>query len=417
MSKYKFLIVQDGIALDKYVEKKFNKYFTYRDISSNMKGNFINFVGFIFTKNKALVSFPKHFFTKKELKNINQNPNNLDSYLSILYSVIQKCMSSNNNRLEQVRQELNQSYPFEPFLKIYRYYQTYGLFTREKKISKFGTYGKILWKDTFKKSPMLINQGNLLFWPPVVREYISDYVFISKCMAYVINNTIEKFRFIFNFKRVNLEYRDINLMNHKKIIDKLRRIKQHLFKDIHLELIDDLIAFFIRETYSGDQLAIKIYSFYLIWEEMVNYYLNNYFLTVDVNNDELIFTKTSERKNNFQRQVFELDARRNIRGFKTYKIIPDYYYDTEDSRYIFDAKYYTTINELDYKQLSYYLLLKNYQNENQRKIYNALILPTAQEQFKKIHFHLDNLFIRNNEELKILEYYLNMQEITKLYIR
>src|SRR5690625_92820 len=336
MSRYNYIIVQDGYELENHFEKKFAKFFTYRDIITNVGGNFVNFVGFIFTKNDALVSFPKHFFTKKDIKKINQNPIGLDSYLSILYKVIQKCMKSNNNRLFQVRQELNQSYPFEQFLNIHQYYQTYGLFTREKELKKSGTNGKILWKDTFKKSPLIINKGNLLYWPPIIREYTSDYEFVSKCMAYVINKTIDKFSFLFKFNRVSLEYRDLIFMNRDKIIEKLKRVKQQMFKDIHLKLIDDLISFFMNETHTGNRLEIKMYSFNLIWEEMVGHYLNNYFLTIDDKNDELIFTQTGDRKNNFRKHSFDLDVRKDIKGLKTYKIIPDFYFDKDERRYIFD---------------------------------------------------------------------------------
>nr|WP_263327106.1 hypothetical protein [Neobacillus sp. Marseille-Q6967] len=414
MSDYKYTIVQDGTLLKSDIQEKYNRYFTYRDIKSNSEGDYFNFVGFIFTEEEALVSFPKHFFSEEDL--INKKTLNIDTYLDLLFRLIQKCMSRNNKRLFQVKQEINKSYPFEPFFKIYEYYQKYGLFTQEREIKKFGQYGKILWKDTFNKSPMVINQGNLLFMPPVVQKRVTDYVFISKCMAYVINTTIDKFHFLFNLPRVNLEYRDINFNNSEKIIESLKEIKQFLFKDIHLRLIEDLTTYFNNENRGSKHIEIKIYSFHLIWEEMIKSYLNKYFSKIDDENEEIFFENTGDKKHNFQKREFELDSRRKIKGLKTYKIEPDYYFEEGENKYIFDAKYYTEINKLDYKQISYYFLLKNYENDMKLKIYNALILPTSEPNMKNVHFHLDKEYCEAEEEFKILEYYLNMQRMIQIYL-
>ncbi|WP_077212408.1 LlaJI family restriction endonuclease [Bacillus dakarensis] len=414
MSDYKYTIVQDGTLLKSEIEKIYNGYFTYRDIKSNNEGDYFNFVGFIFTEDEALVSFPKHFFSEKDI--INKSSLNIDKYLNLLFRLIQKCMTNNNKRLVQVNQEINKSYPFEPFYKIYEYYQRYGLFTQEREIKKFGQYGKILWKDTFNKSPIVINHGNILFMPPVIQKRVTDYVFISKCMAYVINSTIDKFHFLFNLPRVNLEYRDINFTNSDRIIGSLKNVKQFLFKDIHLQLIEDLIAYFNNENRGSKHIEIKIYSFHLIWEEMVRNYLNKYFLEIDDENEELIFESTGDQKHNLLKREFELDRRRKIKGLKTYKIEPDFYFEERDKKYIFDAKYFTEINKLDYKQISYYFLLKNYENDLKLKIYNGLILPTSEPNMKKVHFNLDKEFSEAEEEFKIVEYYLNMQKLMQIYL-
>ncbi|WHX66059.1 hypothetical protein QNH26_20680 [Peribacillus frigoritolerans] len=416
MSNYKYTIVQDGTLLKKDIEKKYKSYFTYRDIKSSNKGDYFNFVGFIFTEQETLVSFPKHFFSEEDLSEINKNPLNLDTYLELLFKIIQKSMSSKNKRLFQVKQEINKSYPFEAFFNIYQYYQKYGLFTQEREIKKFGYNGKVLWKDTFNKSPLVINNGNLLFMPPMVRMRVTDYVFISKCMTYVINTTIDKFHFLFKLPRVSLEYKDIDFNNSEKIIKNLMQIKQYHFKDIHLRLIEDLIVYFKNQNHGNKHLEIKIYSFHLIWEDMIKDYLNKYFSKINDDNEEIIFENTGDKKHNFQKREFELDSRRNIKALKTYKIEPDYYFKDGKNKYIFDAKYYTEVKKLDYKQITYYFLLKNFENDRKLKIYNALILPTSESGIKNIHFDLDEEFCEVDEEFKIVEYYLNMQSIIQIYL-
>lgn len=311
-------------------------------------------------------------------------------------------------------EEINKSYPFESFLNIYQYYQKYGLFTKEREIKKFGYNGKILWKDTFNKSPMVINQGNILFMPTVIKKGVTGYVFVSKCMAYVINNTINKCHFIFDMPRVHLEYRDMDFTNSEKIISLLSQIKSSLFKDIHRRLIEDLITYFRHENRGNTHLQIKIYNFNLIWEDMINVYLNKYFLKIG-GDGELIFDSTSGKINDFKKGKFQLDSRRDETS--TYRIEPDYYYNEGKCRYIFDAKYYSRIESLDYKQISYYFLLRYIDNENNDELitYNALILPTSGPQIKKVHFELDKAFNRN-KEFRIIEHYLNVREIIRSYL-
>lgn len=417
MKNYKYTIIQDGTILKNDIKEKFNRFMAYRDVRSNKKGDYVNFVGFILTNNDALISFPKHFFSEKELIKINQSPENIDLYTNMLYKIIQISISSNNVRLLQVRQELNQFYPFNAFLRVYEYYIKYGLFTRKNEVKELGYNGKILWKDTLRKSPLIINEGNILYWPPVIQKYTNDYVFVTKCMTYVINSTINRFPFLLKFHQIPFEYGDVNFKNRKNTIRKLNSIKQYLFKDIHIQLVDNLIRFFMSDSHIGTHLEIKIYSFHLIWEELIGHYLNKYFLTMRDTDGEIIFSKSNDRENDFQEREFDLDARRKIKGMKTYKIKPDYYFDTEAARYIFDAKYYTAINELDYKQISYYFLLKWYQNECQNKgIYNILFLPTSGLSERNIHFQLDNEYSEVHEDFKILECYLNMQEMIKTYL-
>lgn len=110
-----------------------------------------------------------------------------------------------------------------------------------------------------------------------------------------------------------------------------------------------------------------------------------------------------------------MDRRRDQTS--TYRIEPDYYYNEGKCRYIFDAKYYSRIESLDYKQISYYFLLRYIDNENNDELitYNALILPTSGPQIKRVHFDLDKVF-NLNEEFRVIEYYLNVKEIIRSYL-
>lgn len=81
------------------------------------------------------------------------------------------------------------------------------------------------------------------------------------------------------------------------------QIKQYHFKDIHLRLIEDLIVYFKNQNHGNKHLEIKIYSFHLIWEDMIKDYLNKYFSKINDDNEEIIFENTGDKKHNFQKRV------------------------------------------------------------------------------------------------------------------
>lgn len=414
MHNLKYTVVQDGLLLKDEVKNKFNNLFDYRDIRANNNGDYINFVGFILMKDEILVSFPKHYFSLDELSQINRSEMDIDHDINNIFSLIQKSIGKGGRYLFEVNKEINNSYPFDAFIRVYEYYKNYGFFSEDKELRKFGYNGKISWKDTFSKSPIVINNGNLLYMPPVIKKRVTDYVFISKCMSYVINSTLTKFPFIFKFPLVNLEYRDIDFTNTEKIMEMLFKIRNRIFKDIDVQLLDSLITYFKYDNKGKNYLQVKIYHFNLLWEEMVRKYLNDFFQEVS-SEGLLVFDESSKHNNNFQKLTFKLDNRE--KDMDTYKIEPDYYYDDGTTKFIFDAKYYNQIDSLNYKQLSYYFLLRNLDMENRdiELVHNVMILPTAEKEVIRLHFDMKKEANRG-QEFKMYEYYLNMKKTLRYYL-
>lgn len=420
-------IIQDGALLESDVKQKFGSLFNYRDISGKEKGDYINFVGFIISEDNILVSFPKHFISEDQKDYLTQEPIKLREYMNLLFQTILKYSQKNNEKHIGVKNDLNAGYPFQSFFEIYDYYKKYGLFTNEREIKHFGYQGNISWKDSLRKSPIVINNNNILYIPLVIKNKVHDYVFISKCMAYVINSTIDRFSVFLNLNKVPLDVNDIDFNNRDFIISTLRKLKHSLFKDIHKRLIDNLIVFFEKEKHGTNSIQIKIYTFNLIWEDLVNDFLNKYFLKIDPSTNDIIFRK-AETYNSFHKPTIYPDNidKGKIKGednFLGYSLQPDSYFIKDNCRYIFDAKYYQNIKSLNYKQISYYFLLKWYEsNINSEgiktpvKTYNALILPTETEYKREMHFSLNTDFNEDEEEFIIIEYYLNVINLMKSYV-
>lgn len=431
MHRVKKYIIQEGQVIPSHIEALFEECFEYNDIQTYGRENYCQFTGFIIQRDKMLVSFPKHYFAKPQIEkgDFLGTTYELNDHLNLLFSTIRKATLKKSERAIGINQDVNSHYPFEAFFYVYNYYKLYGLYTNELERHKLSYSGKISWKKTLEKSPMVISENNLLYLPMVVKKRYNEHVFLTKCMAYVIDNTIDRFSIFLKLERTEFEYRDINFNNKQLILNRLREISQTIFKDIDKGLIRYLISYFENDGYSSDQIQIKLHSFNLIWEDMVETYLNKYFLYVESEgqNQRLVFsTEVNDMKYNFKKEFFYPD----IRGLKGHRLEPDHYSNYKGNIYLFDSKYYNEVKGLDYKQVAYYFLLANRKvHSDSNKIYNALILPTKKDSSlssNKKHFMYDQNFTvdsqvgykpKSDQDIGFIihECYLDIQKVMRNY--
>lgn len=425
MLSSEWFIIQEGSILSEGTYKLFKDDFEIGDIGLKENSAYISkFVGFILKKDKCLISFPKHYFSPSALREYqpvhDDDKLSLNNDIKLLFRVIQKTAVKKSARSLGIHNDLNSSYPLYHFFEVYRYFLNYGLYTNEREIKMAGYSGKIDWKNTMLKSPLIVSNNNLLYMPMIMKRKINEHVFISKCMAYVIDSTADFLSLLINIKRTNLEFRDINWNNNKIVIRYLRELKQSIFKDKQKKLVDNLIMFFENENKGIHTLFIKTRNFELIWEEMIEFYLQHYFARIN----EKGYIQFSNDRNieikQFEKRTFYPD----IQGSKGRSIEPDYYLLEENARYIFDGKYYNEVTELNYKQIAYYFLLKHYEsNKNESDLietYNILILPTHRapndENNYVKHFHLNPLFNKDETNFSVKEQYCNMKNIMQCYL-
>lgn len=422
-----WFIIQDGSVVPKKILKLFKDDFEIGDIGLSEKGYNSKFVGFIIKDDNILVSFPKHYFSREKLQEYQYTDNStkekIQDDIKTLFRVIQKSSIKKSERSLGIQNEINSGYPFLHFFEIYDYYVKFGLYTDERVIRKIGYSGKIDWKRTILKSPILVNKNNLLYMPMVIKKRINEHVFISKCMAYVIDTTANVLSVFMKLKRTNLDINDINWENKKLIISQLREIKQSVFKDKQKRLIESLIRYFEKQNKGNGTIKIKTRNFDLAWESIIEFYLKNYFKHLDENGYiKFSNTRNMELKHFDKKTIFP-----DIIGKGGRNIQPDYYLVEKNIRYIFDAKYYNEVRELNYKQISYYFLLKHYEgipNEYGKiaplPTNNILLLPTERNRedernFKK-HFKLNPLYNLDEIEFVIREQYINVQYVMKKYV-
>ncbi|MBR0427797.1 MAG: LlaJI family restriction endonuclease [Clostridia bacterium] len=379
-----------------------------------------DFVGFIIQKDKILTVFPKYFFNdKKELKKED---------VTLLFNVISKYASEHRKDNEAYKyigykKNFESDYPFEDFYSIYDYYKKYGVYKDEEKVIKPNSNGKISWKDTIRRSNVLISNNNMMFLPIYTKKNSFKKDFIGECMTYVINYTIRNFSYFINLNPIHVSgYKLDFIANKDYTIKQLRQCKNSVFKDHQKKLVNSLIDFFEKfdEKSSGGNIHFKINYFKYVWEKMVEKYLNDYFVEVDKKNKKLVFSENKINKNLFSKETFCIgkSTYEDVDNNKLRYLEPDHYGKEKKIIYVFDSKYYQYQEKdltTNYKQIAYTFLLGNKQNSGEEEIYSALIFP-GEERYA-LHIELNDDFAQMKPGCNfIIEQYLDVRKVMENYL-
>lgn len=374
-----FYFGQDGELISEEIQENFN--LSYKDVRKKKNSNsiFFDFVGVLIQGDKQLVVFPKHMHSERELINFKEDTNAGIQSLSLVmdvvrkYILIQKSRAIADDYAGIFDNVIESTFPFEAFFGVYEYFQKYGLFTeRKRQITKIGS-GKYHWKSIIEKSQPYITSTGVIFSPLYKDRITNDYTFISEAMSYVINETIERFYYLLPYSRVEgLHYNTLEFNDNQHVLHRLSSILARTFKDIDISLIKDLILFFEDESknYSSKDQHLKIHYFNNIWQIMINSYLNRHFEKIELGKP--VFTKNIINRSNsyFTDKSLVIDD-----SINQWSIQMDHYHIDHEFQLIFDSKYYSEENELNYKQISYHeIMTKNVRGTDIDTI-SALIFP------------------------------------------
>lgn len=383
------------------------------------KKDVFDFVGFILNDKEILSVFPKNFYSVTDLKSLNQTGNRNIDDIKLLFDVIIKYMNEKNFNAQADRYfgfepEFISDYPFSSFFEVYKYFQQFGIYHEDIMEIKPNISGKIAWKQTIQKANVIVSGGNLLFSPLYKKRKRKYNAFLSECMAFVIDHTINSFPLFIKLPKTGYKQTAFDFLKHREYtIKRLVIIKNKVFKDSHKRLVRNLIDFFeqYKSSSQGGEIHIKINYFDRIWEKMVGKYLNDKFEKVDEDSDRLIFNKSILKSPIvFESKEFTVDT-----SPRNFKIRLDHYATSDNAIYIFDSKYYYKITEMNYKQFSYNELLRG-SVQDDVQIYSALILPHYISS-SGLHFSFSSKYIGNRlTGTKILEHYLCVKDVMKNYI-
>lgn len=397
------VFILDGGIINEQIITEFDLSQEYGDYECKSdKKLYCNFVGFIANYDgKLLVALPKHY------EDLSKFANDVGiSDIKNLFKVIMtyKKLMSNNVGIDG--NLINSTYPFEAFYGILDYYKKFGLYREKEKVTKPGYSGKISWRDTIRKSTKIFDNNNLLFFPLQVKKEFDKEVFLSECMMFALSYTIDRFSFFIEERVPWRQPENFDFWNNKQfVIQKLYQIRKGIFKDIHQRLVQSLIIFFSNLNNDGT-FHLKHNKFENIWEIMVADYLNKHFELVD---DDGLHFNVQQKKSTvvFTKHNEKIDI---ARGFE---LNPDHYYLSQDNsvQYIFDAKYYQSIDSLNYKQVSYVTLMKYKAKET----HSALIAPiedSRKNSTSKKHVET----INESGHILIWEHYLSVKEVMNSFL-
>lgn len=365
-----------------------------------------DFVGFVSNQdNDLMFVFPKHF-----------KISDIEADSRLTFDCIAKHMQKHPDLYigENNDEVFESNYPFAAFFEVYNYYANYGLYIEDKTFIKPNTGGRVSWKDTISRCNKYLVSGNIELFPIYYRKDYHFANFVTECMIYVIDYTINKFDFLIGLEPTGEKFPGFDMFEEKEyVISILLQLRQQTFKDNEQVLIDNLMGFFLKINRGGNYY-LKHYTFSSVWEDMVTKYLCSYYKEINTSH-EIVFDKLMPSHVSFSKTSFHTNAAKKVQY-----ISPDHYGSDNLNQLIFDAKYYNSITGMNYKQITYVFMLREMRDNlssppKYLKTYSALILPNEYRK-TKIHFMMDPLFGKSSSDVIITEEYIDIVDVMKTYI-
>lgn len=166
-------------------------------------------------------------------------------------------------------------------------------------------------------------------------------------------------------------------------------------------MIDSLIDFF-KSVNIGGSYYLKHYNFAKIWEDMVTLYVNKKLVGI---NNKFLYLSGDGQENNFKKRTYypnEIHPDQNME--------PECVSIIDNRLYILDAEYYEPV-DIDYKQICYYLFLKNYYDDIS-EIYTSLISPINVRK-SDTNFKMNEKFNQMLKDIQINIDYIDIREVMK----
>ncbi len=348
-----------------------------------------DFVGFVTNGDDDLLAvFPKHFAVK-----------DVEADAELVFQVINRHRQRFPEYYlgERYGESFRSNYPFAAFFGIYDYYQRFGVYVEERRFSREGADGKIDWRTTIRRASVYPAGGRAVLYPLYHRQTYVFSTFLTECMVFAIDYTLRKFGTFLGLAPTGLAFPEHDYLGEREaVVETLVRLREQVFRDELLLLIDHLTAFY-SQVCEGGNLYWKCDIFAHIWEDMVTEYLRR---TLG-----LPFAKKRFYPNGAAPEQY---------------VEPDAYAVRGNCQYLYDAKYYTGPHGLDYKQLAYHFLLSGRRERETdgepayETTVSALVLPGETDE-RRLHFETAPLFCREGGRIRIWEEYLDIRKVMRSY--
>ncbi|MBT9263029.1 LlaJI family restriction endonuclease [Lacticaseibacillus paracasei] len=361
------------------------------------------FVGIVISEDKnVLLSVPKFFRERKGLKDA-----------QLLLRVFESYKAHDTPNFTGNLDVIKTNIPLEDFETILNYYLQNGLYRKPKRtITSKGT-GKINWKRTLQSEIPIFSNGNLIFKDLCRSQTQLMNNVVTLAMQYVLMNNQDLLRLL----QVELKFSDCvgapstSVELERELSLRLHQELQETYVDKDRHLIHALVGFLNHHSAVGPKYIVTT-TFDIIWEKIVLDYLNHNYAGLD--KCRVVFSPHAPTYNFEYQKVFVIDFSQN--GKPKWQIRPDYYMRFNDQQLIFDAKYYVNLDNLNYKQLVYGLLLGEGKRAVGLNTVNMLFAPTDGKTRSGEHISLLPEFAPTDRQVRIDIRWLNMNEMLNQFV-
>lgn len=194
-----------------------------------------DFVGFVLNEDNLLSVFPKHFYTDLELKDLNRRKKaNLED-IKLLFDVFVKYTKEVSTTAKATKYigskpEFVSDYPFASFYEVYKHFRQYGIYRESNIEVKPNASGPVAWRKTIQKAQTIVSDGNLIFSPLYRKKKKQQNVFLSECMVFVIDYTINSFPYFISLPKTGYKISSFDFIKHREYtLQQLRQINSKTF--------------------------------------------------------------------------------------------------------------------------------------------------------------------------------------------
>lgn len=366
------------------------------------------FVGIVISENKSvLLSVPKFFQERKGLEDA-----------QLLLRVFESYKAHNvpnfTGKLDAIRTNL----PLEDFETILSYYLQNGLYRKPKRTDMTKGTGKINWKRTLQSEIPIFSNGNLIFQNLFRSQMQLVNNVVTLAMQYILINN----QALLKLFQVELRLSDYIVVPSNSV-ELERELSLHLHHELQETYVDKdrclinaLLGFFNHHSAIGPKYIVTT-AFDSIWEKIVLDYLNHNYVGLD--ECYAIFSPHAPTYDFEYQKVFVIDLGQNKNkgnDKSKWRIRPDYYMCVNKQQLIFDAKYYVNLDNLNYKQLAYGLLLGEGKRAAGFNTVNMLFAPTDGETRSGEHVSLLPEFAPTDRQVRVDIRWLNMNEMLNKFV-
>lgn len=269
----------------------------------------------------------------------------------------------------------NDQWPIDSYLWLIKDYLEFGLFQNREKTYKEGNYGRINWKRTIRKTPIISN-GNIIYTNIITEKNSATDDLLSYTYKYCLNISAERVGWLLSFTgSFHLE----NAFSINEMVSAVRKASSVTFDDLKRSRLHHMLLILSNARESSQHSKEQTYgirNYYYVFERMVDSYfggidqkrIRDYYphgqwnlypnLDIAVDSSELR-PDTIRRGNKDEKYTYIIDA-------KMYK-----YGGLEQLKYSTEGLPETTSIQ---KQITYGEYVQNYV-ETSRVVRNMFILP------------------------------------------